>query len=302
MILELKKIRLTTLEAGQIKAYESLALPSALFLLQRPQTEDGYSVAIEARLGNQLVGLALAEIYYLNQTAQLFSLFVEEAHRRQGIGLAIFRFLQESLVQEEAVHAIGFEYEKQAPHAEALEKILAHVGWMRPKVYLVRCHFDAYAFNPPWIRSSFRFPPDLTLFKWSELTEREREQILYRQEQGRFLPYLSPFREENIIDYPTSIGLRRNDQIIGWSITHRIDPQTIRYTALYIDSSFLLSGYGIRLLVESIRLHKQLPIPRALFEVNVEEIDPSWLFFVKKRLIPYTDKVERMKWALRIFV
>lgn len=296
------RISLSAYDADALVPYTSLILPLAQQRLKENSPEEGYWILATADLRGECVGCALAQYFYTNQTAQLYSLFVKENYRRQGIALALFRYLETSLKEQDLICALGFEYEKNDPYSPAIEKILSHQQWRPPKLYLVRCHFDAYAFDTRWIHFTNRFPPEMELFPWSELTTEERNRIAFMGDQGMFLPYLSPFREEELIDLPTSVGLRYQGQIIGWSITHRLDPRTLRYSILYIGKDFQMSGYGIQLLSESIRLHKQLPIPRAIFEINLQEIDLSWRRFVKKRLIPIADKVERMKWALQIYI
>ncbi len=301
-MLILNRFSIPDYDTQEFKAYERLILPQALERLKELTAEEGYWVATEARLDGELVGCAMAQYFSINQTAQLYSLVVKENYRQRGIGQALFQCLETTLKEQDHIFALGFEYEKNDAYAPAIEKILAHRQWNPPKLYLVRCHFDAYAFNPRWIHLANRFPPEMELFKWKDLTAEERKRIAFMRDQGMFLPYLSPFREEQQIDLPTSVGLRYKNQVIGWSITHRLDPDTLRYSALYIDKDFQFSGYGILLLSESIRLHKQLPIPRAIFEINLQEIDLSWRRFVKKRLIPISDRVERMKWAIQIYI
>lgn len=280
--------------------YSSLILPSILSKLTiSPFSTDW--IAMEARLEGKLVGLSLSEIFPLHKMATLSSLVIKPNYRHQGIGRQLFAFTEDKLIQEEKVQTIEVMYEQNDPFTPALEKILASLGWSLGRILLIRCHFNADTFNPPWIQHSYKLPFSMNFFSWKDLLPAERLTIEYLAQQGRFLPYLSPFREEELIDQDTSIGLRQNGVIVGWNITHRLDPSTIRYSSLYIDSHLLHTGYGIQLLAESIRRQKELSIPHALFEVNLMEIDPSWWRFVRKRLMPVANKIERIKRAMRLF-
>jgi len=97
--------------------------------------------------------------------------------------------------------------------------------------------------------------------------------------------------EEKIIEYTNSLGLRYKKEVIGWMITHRIAPDTIRYTSLYVDPEYQYKGPSIRLLIESMVLQTRSTIKWALFEINLDQINPSWYKFVQKRLAPYSQKI-----------
>ncbi len=302
-MLEIRHSPLSSSELAQSPEYIPLIRPSILpFLLELSQV--GPWVAVEARLKDELVGLTLSQVYddNLKRTAQLYSFIVDPRHRQQGIGRQLFSFTQNLLVKEEKVISFEFVYTKEDPFTPAVEKILVSLGWTPARTLLVRCHFDAYAFNPPWIHHPHHLPSSMKFFSWKDLRPEDRKHIEYLVYQRRVLPYLNPFREEALIDTETSVGLRQKKQVVGWSITHRPDPLTICYSKLYVDHSLLRTGYGIQLLVESIRRQKSLSIPNAILEVNVEEIDPSWAHFIKKRLFPLAHQIERVKHAMRLFI
>ena len=299
--LELKRTQLELSSLIQLSEYASLIKPTVLSTLKSPSPYSRWVVA-EARLDQELVALSLSEVFPLYRIAQLESLVVIESHRRSGFGRQLLGYTQDLLVKEEKILAFEVFYEQEALSAPAIEKIIASLGWLPAKIFLIRCHFNAYAFNPPWIRHSFRLPSDMQFFSWKELRPQDRAFIEYLNQQGRFLPYLSPLRDEAHINLETSIGLRKQDQLVGWSITRRTEAETLLYSSLYADASLQQSGYGIQLLIESIHRHKQLPIPNAIFEMIVKEIDPSWWRFIQKRLMPLANKIERIKRAGHIFL
>lgn len=298
--LDIKRSSLSLDELLQTPDYAALIHPSILAAVRSPSPSFRW-IAVEAQLDGQLAGLALAEIYPLNKIAKLESLVIKESFSGQGIWRALFSFMQELLVQEEKMRGMEWTYDQDSPSARAMEKILASLGWAPPVPYLIRLHFDAYAFNPPWIHRSPPLPYNMQFFPWSKLSPQDRGVIENLGRQGRFLPYLSPLHNEEKVDFETSVGLRKDGVLVGWSVTQRPDPATILYYSLYIDNSLSTGGYGIRLLVESIRRHKKLPIPQALFEIKLKEIDPAWWNFVNKRLLPLAAKIERIKSAFRVF-
>lgn len=285
--------------------FQSLRSSSASSVLQSLDTENKHYVAFEARIEGHLVGLVLAEVFASNRTGQLYLLFVEEGFRGQGIGKALFARMQNFLVKEEKVFAIGFEYEEGTPYTQAIEKILVYHRWAIPSVYLLRCHFDSYHFDPKWLYLPFNLPANMEFFQWKELTGQDRKDLQKIKDEKGLNSLLWPFREEHTIDLLTSVGLRRDNQLVGWSITNRLG-DTIRYSILYVEKELQALGYGIQLLIESIRQHDRLmhgdnPAPKALFEIVLAQINATWTRFVEKRLIPHSTKVDRMKWALKFF-
>jgi hypothetical protein len=285
---------------NNFEQYKTFLVPSALFLFKETRRSDAYLIVIEALKDDKCIALILAEAYQTLKTAQLYSIFVQENFRQRGVGFALFRSFQELLVKEE-FRAIGFEY-MISSFSLALEKILEHLQWPIPKLYLIRYYYDDVSqFKPPWIFLPYHIPSSIEIFPWTALKPEEKKLILFQEEQGVFLPQLSPFREESQIEYLNSLGLRYQGKVIGWAITHRIKPDTIRYTTLYIEKEFYHLGYAIFLLIQSMLLHKKSPIPKALFEVNLREIEPSWARFIQRRLKPYADRIEKVKWAFKAF-
>lgn len=295
------------LDEANLSLYGDFILPSARYELRKAEKNEGYFVCIEAREEGEIVGLALARVYLENRGAHLYSLFVKEARRRQGIGFALFKYLEEILVKIEKAAVIAFDFFDEPLFAPAIEKIIAHQQWLPPSIYLMRCNFDKN-FNPEWWVRPSSLPKGIEFFPWKDLTIQDRKAVDAMKEKNEFFSPLWPFHEEERIDLFTSVGLRQNNQIIGWNITHRVDPLTIRYSVLFIKEEFQFSGLSIQLLVESLRrlrilyLEKGDPVSLAYLELHLKLISPSWLRFVKRRLVPYASKVEYKKWAIKFYL
>lgn len=283
--------------------YKHLIIPSAHSCLSTPPLSPDYLIGIEARLDNQqLIGFILAQTLFESKIAEICSLMVETTFRDRGIGTHLLNFLQETLKQLN-IWALELKYEQANPFTPALEKILIKLKWPSPRLYLIRCHYDDSAnFNPPWYQNYTPPPllPGVSLFLWKDLPLNIRDKILFQIEQGVFFSYLSPFRSEAILEPLNSFGLVFNQELIAWNITHRIAPDTIRYSSFYIDKNFQSFGYAIWLLVKSIQLQKEAAVLKAVFEVNYNETYLSWWRFVVKRLVPYADHVEKWNRVLHL--
>lgn len=275
---------------ANFELYRPFLIESAIPLVNNPESS---FLIIEARLCSILVGLLVARLF-TNQTAQLDSIFVLESERHKGIGTALFNFFQQTTLIDRK--AIGFEYESESPYAPYLEKMIKKAGWSAPEFYQIRCMFDVTTFNPAWYQKWLHFnPSSFKIFPWKEISEDERDTILMQARQGRFQPYLSPLLDEPQIENINSLGLKHKDTLVGWMITHRLNLDTIKYSALYIEKGY---RYAIWLLTQSIHLQQLSPIKWAYLEVNLKEIDRSWLSFLRKRLISHAYKIQKIKWAI----
>ena len=147
-MLEFQRTSLSLPSLLQSPEYFSLIHPSSLPHLTHLSSAT-YWIAIEARLGGELVGLSLSEVYPLLKIAQLHSIVIKSNRRHQGMGRQLFTFTEDQLVKEEKIQTVELMYEQTDPSTPALEKIMASLGWPIPQLLMIRCHFDAHAFNPP---------------------------------------------------------------------------------------------------------------------------------------------------------
>ncbi|MCE2982624.1 MAG: GNAT family N-acetyltransferase [Parachlamydia sp.] len=268
--------------------------------------EKGHFVCLSAQEGKTRVGLAVAYFFYKNKGAQLYSLFVDEKYRGKGIGRALFEKILEKLVVEEKATVIGVEFLEEPYYAPLFEKILERAGWPTPKIYMWRCYFDGFTFDPNWWHYSIDLPSGMAFFSWKDLTTEDRETMQRLKGQGEILSPLWPFHDLERLDEGTSVGLRKDNEIIGWCVTHLTDPETLRYSILYLVKEYHHSGLGIQILVESLLRQKKRfsdtpPLRYAFFELHLSHVPDSWVRSVKKRLVPHTERVEKIKWGAKFF-
>lgn len=287
---DVKQLDLKTLDAEQ---WEHLTEPKYRCCLRGQQPDNITNtqiIAIGALHDGKPVGLLLASFFNVVRYAEVHTLFVAENHRRQHLGTQLLSALEPILRPLRCI-VVTFVYPAEAPYTLYLEGVLKALSWEGPRPFMTYCKFNGRTFQPSWLRTDFGHSSGFTVFPWSQLTAQERKKIESQLEKGIVPHSVSPFKDEGRIEPINSLGLRHNGDVIGWMITHRDDPDTIRYTALYIHHDYYMSGEAIKLLCESIWRQKKADVPWAILNVNVTLSPPRWLRFLERRLIPYAIEV-----------
>lgn len=132
------------------------------------------------------------------------------------------------------------------------------------------------------------------MFPWSELTPTEKQEILPGQWDT---PSLFPFSDDSRIEQVNSLVLRYNGEIIGWCVNHRVAPDTIRYSTLFVREKFQKLGRGVSLLAESIKRQIAGSVPYYTFAVARE--NAQMLQFVNRRLKDYLTGLSESRQSVK---
>ena len=266
-------------------SYNHLSFPKIQTRWSRQQPK-GQLVGIVADVAGEKVGLVLAEIFSTPpQTpleVEVISLFVLPDYRHQGIGTGLIKTLEMGLT------ALGcgqmqLVYKSTAITNLALEPLLKRQNWQTQVNFLLGKTSTEKVSQAPWLKK-YPLPNKFTVFPWSELTDADKKQL----EMLDYPTALSPF--SNTPAEPlNSLGLRYENQLVGWMITHRVATDAIRYSTMFVDKRFQGLGRGISLLSQSILRQVDSTVPYYLFAVQQE--NPAMLKFVHKHLEPYLMEV-----------
>jgi hypothetical protein len=176
------------------------------------------------------------------------------------------------------------------PSAAAVNGLLRKCGWEPPALRMVVCRSDIPHMTKAAWMWSLGLPAQYTFFSWHTLSAEERSWLRTQENEG--LAYgteLSPFVEEDSIESVNSVGVRYRGKIVGWLITHRPIPDTIRYSRLFMRRDLRRLGRGAALLAESMRRHVTSALaqqaPKGVFDLRPD--NESMLRFVQRRLAPY---------------
>jgi len=231
-------------------------------------------IAVAATLGDRPVGVAAASDPDDSGISHAHALKVSPPHRGQGLGTDLLGRL-EMHAREAGARVLEGRFRASISALPALERVLEKRNWEPPKVkrYL-------YKGKRAHVPESFldhlsQAPAEGTLFEWADLTDPQRvdiERRLNATGESAIPTSLSPFQLEVEPDLDCSVGLRHEDRVVGWMITHRVTEDLLQYTTLYVEPEFRGPGVGPTLLAEAIRRHdERTDIPKFIWMVDAEK-------------------------------
>ncbi|MEH2157172.1 GNAT family N-acetyltransferase [Nostoc sp.] len=292
----------TILEQDTAVNYEKLTYPYYQRLLQE-LTPEKLVIAIGVEFESEPIGLILAT--YWNSSnhskiyAKILSLFVVPSYRCQGLGKALLGRMEIEL-QSRGCCEVSLSY-VESPNSPTLEKILNQSNWTVPNATALICYASRVkleqASQPHLIeyleKLEKKLPPSYTIFFWRDLTAQEREAIESQIQTDTLVRQSNPFTEESKIEPLNSLGLRYQNKVIGWMITHRTAPDTIRYTQLFVEPDFQPLSRSILMLVKSILIHveKATEATKATWQTDIN--NAQMVNFIYRRLAPYLDEIRK---------
>jgi GNAT superfamily N-acetyltransferase len=273
--------------------YEKLTFPAFRYVLRSIDSQKSV-IAIAASYLEQPVGLALAEIWEDDSSAEVRSIFVEPTQRCAGIGTALLTRLEEELSQRGCTKA-ELSYITGKSATPALERLLQKCNWTYPQPRVLICKGQVEPIiEAPWMKRYSRIPSSYSIFPWLEITQEERQAIQQQQETQPWIPEdLIPFQYEKHLEPLNSLGLRYHGQVVGWVINHRLSPDTIRYTCSFVRKDLQKMGRIISLYAEAAKLQLQAKISNGIWTVPVAH--ESMVNFVKHRWAPYLTSLSETK-------
>lgn len=290
---------ISSLNNQTAQRYECLTFPSYQKQLQKIGST---TIAIGASLMQQPIGLALAEIksYSDGTSATVLSLFVKERYRNLGIGTALMIKLEAKLLVR-GCNRVELIYMSGKATTTALEKLLTKLGWGEFKSRLLVCKSTTEKLaKAPWLRQR-QLPSSYSIVPWVDLAPKYKQKIAQRQQQQEWYPEsLNPFGEPDLLEPLNSLALLHHDEVVGWTINHRIEPDMIRYTSLFVRKDLQKIGRAIPMLTEAIRRQINSEIIHNI--CCVEAANAPMLQFVQRRLSPYLTSLTETKGTQKLLI
>lgn len=285
---KLAKLEVSNLDPHISQTLHAL-LPARFYPCLKGEHPDGVTgchiVIIGAFEQDQLVGASVSSFISVIQIAEIH--FISDQSFQE-----LLAFTEQELRQFQPI-LFSYTYSSQEKEKEA---VLKNSQWgIRPLT--IQYFFDPLTFNPPWLYKDYPLPDGFRQFEWKELKPAEREKILFQQKQGALENKFSPFTEESLIEYNNSFGIRYQDDVVGWMITHRLNPNLIRYSNLYIQKQWQHLGMMMPLLCNAIKMQIKLKVKEGYLETNLLQADSTWLQFLENRLKPYATHIDLLHQA-----
>jgi GNAT superfamily N-acetyltransferase len=260
--------------------YSELLFPPPLSQTQGKPLNEPLS-GVVALHDEKPIGLILCEPGNA-ESARIICWSVLPAFRNKGIGNSLLEYLEHTLLKRGKRNLI-LTFRSDLPAFKVIEKVLNRRCWSTPRIELKLYKVTAKSFNEPAWFSRVKLAHGCTLFPWRELSGDDRAAIIEKQKKTGWYPReLTPFQEESKIEWSNSLGLRQHGEVVGWLITHRVAPDVIQYTSLFVSHAQRSLAGGLPLIVESIRRHRETQVSRAIFQVRSE--NKSFMEFVDRRL------------------
>ncbi|MEA5564978.1 GNAT family N-acetyltransferase [Anabaena sp. UHCC 0399] len=279
--------------------YEKLTYPNFRPRLRNIDTDQSI-VAIGVNQGSQPVGLILAETSHHQRIGEILSLFVIPEHRGYGLGKTLLTYIEEELAEHGCSQAnLVYVPNSTTPY---LEKILKQCHWSTPQLRMLVCSAPIINMkDASWLKLADALLSGYSIFPWMELTTQEKESIQTQQANSRWYPdILSPWTEPEIIEPLNSLGLRFQNQVVGWMITHRVAVDTIRYTKLFVREDLQRLGRAIPLLAKAIQLQLvTVADTKAVFTIVAD--NTPMVKFMHKRIFPHQLSIRQSWGTTKVF-
>lgn len=286
--------RIEKFHAGTFDSYKHMTFPGMQYLLERTETENAV-FAYTITYMNQPVGLSIGEINQQEESAEILSLFVEPTHRNRGVSTQLVKFIEDEVKAKGCQH-LAMTYLSGKPTTYSLERVLQKCHWAEPQVHEIICkgHIDN-GIKMPWVNKEGYFVNSYEIFPWSSLSNEEKMSI---QKQKDKIPQdLYPLQYMANMERVNSIGLRYRGDVVGWLISHRIAPDTIRFTCSYIRHDLQKIGRNLGLMAEAIKRQHQAKIPYIIWTTPMHH--QGMVEFTKKRISPFLIYLKEFKKSYR---
>ncbi len=197
----------------------------------------GKLIPIVALYKENPVALAITEIRP-DKTAELHSVFTKKEFRKKGLAENLLKQTDKILIRNKIKYT-DVVYSDIYENYEITEKLIKRVGFLQPKrtVQNIKLNIEN-VMKGGWIKDFIKEEPDIKIINFSELSEKEKEELSVLEKQNKFPLHLRPFQMPDYINVKISKIARYKNKIVGWCILHNVNKETLQCSALFVFDAY----------------------------------------------------------------
>lgn len=272
-----------------LEQYAHLAARDAIAKLKE-HFETALFIALGAKSEEGPVGLLLGWIE--SSRANVNSVFVSKAHRRQGIATQLV-VMAEQFSRENGAVKIMASLSANS-NSEPIRGVFKCNDWMpavRQRFLTAMCGPEMKLADAPWLKRNLN-DDRLEVFPWHEVTEGELAKLkeVEKSDDCWFPEILSPLGDTSNLHKPTSLGLRFEGELIGWVVTQKAIEGPIVFSTMFAKaiSEYPLAGLKMfqdcaHRLIEISKTQEPVPVSCAIIDGN------KFYEFMERRVFGYLD-------------
>lgn len=246
-------------------------------------------LAVSVRKDDNLVGLCLSEFNSSKNSSEIFSFYIDPAHRNEGLGQEL-QIRTEQILAQKGFTEVRCYFWSSWESFEVSKRILEKLNYSEPEKLMHVYKTDIKRVSHiPW-KENVVLPEGYEIVQWSWVSPEEKKELKDEQEFKPFFPeYLSPFNSEDKIAFHTSLALKNKGSIIGWLMTYWNDSDTIEYNNLFIKKEFRESlKIPFEMIKKASLLQVEQGIPNILWSVGQE--NPKLEEYFDTKFGDFSDK------------
>lgn len=220
----------------------------------RADEQGSRPLACRAVVGGEPAGLLLAQRpAAAPATAELLSMFVAAPFRGRGLATRLVECLEGAARSGHDVRELTGSYMTGKPSIPAVERVFEKRGFTPPKLRMIVLKFTPEeAARCDWYQKA-RMPAGATIFPWKDMSDADRAELRRSQAERAWIhPELEPWRCDERFDEISSVGMRKDGEVVGWVINHRPSPGLVTFTTSFMRRDLARRGAIFPLYVASI--------------------------------------------------
>ena len=211
-----------------------------------------------ARCKEDYAGIVVTKKYKEASVMKIIYLSVSEWNRNTGLE-EMFFYLLEDIASSEKIHQIHFEYSgDRNEYFHYIDGLLRKNNWssLKPKSFNYLLFRNAISRDLKYNRH-FNSNQELIFFEWGLFPSDQRFEIIQGNEKWYPKTHDSFLDTERI--EKSSLGVRLNEEVIGWFLIERFDSQTLLVKSIYLKEEYRSTQNSRQLLIiglmQCLKLH-----------------------------------------------